>query len=131
MSTAPATAPSTAAATSPHKPGLASALRFATELVAWVATPWALAGVSPVLSVASVVILIGLPTIFCTPGDKPKVVVAAPGYVTVALVVLEMAAAVVSAWLVWPPVAAVAVCMLVVVSVVTELPRWRWLLRHR
>jgi hypothetical protein len=131
MSNAPVTAPSTEAATSPNKPGLASALRFATELVAWVATPWALAGVSPVLSVASVLLLIGLPTIFSTPGDKPKVIVAAPGYVTVALVVVEMAAAVISASLVWPPVAAVPVCMLVAVSVVTELPRWRWLLRHR
>jgi hypothetical protein len=125
------TAPATAAATSSNKPGLASDLRFATELVAWVATPWALAGVSPVLSVASVVILIGLPTIFSTPGDKPKVIVAAPGYVTVALVVVEMAAAVISASLAWPPVAAVAISLLVAVSVVTELPRWRWLLRHR
>ena len=123
------TAPATAAASSPNKPGLASTLRFATELVAWVATPWALASVSPVLSVASLVLLIGLPAIFSTPGDRPNVVVAAPGYVTVALVVLEMVAAVVSAWLVWPPVAGVAVSVLALVSVVTELPRWRWLLR--
>ncbi len=131
MSNAPVTAPATAAAASPNKPGLASTLRFAVELVAWVATPWALASVSPLLSIASVVLLVGLPTIFATPGDKPKVMVAAPGYVTVGLVVLEMSAAVVSSWLIWPPVAAVVVCILVVVSVVTELPRWRWLLRHR
>lgn len=115
---------------SPNRPGPASALRFATELVAWVATPWALADVSPVLSVASVVILIGLPTVFATPGDKPRVMVASPGYVTVALVVLQIVAAVTSAWLAWPPAVAVAVCVLAAASVVTEVPRWRWLLRR-
>lgn len=115
---------------SPNRPGLASALRFATELVAWVATPWALADVSPVLSVASAVILIGLPTVFATPGDKSKVMVASPGYVTVALVALQIVAAVTSAWLAWPPAVAVSVCVLAAASVVTEVPRWRWLLRH-
>ena len=115
---------------SPNRPGLASALRFATELVAWVATPWALAGVSPVLSVASGVILIGLPAVFATPGDKARVMVASPGYVTVALVVLQIVAAVTSAWLAWPPAVAVAVCVLAAASVVAEVPRWRWLLRR-
>ncbi|MET9237223.1 hypothetical protein OIE90_00390 [Streptomyces cellulosae] len=37
----------------------ASALRFATELVAWVATPWALSRQSWVLAVVSVVVRIG------------------------------------------------------------------------
>ncbi|ONI80367.1 hypothetical protein ALI22I_44335 [Saccharothrix sp. ALI-22-I] len=114
---------------SPNRPGVASALRFLTELVAWVATPWALWDVSWVLSVLSVVVLIGLPTVFATPGDKPHVMVPVPGHVTIALVVLQVVAAVVSSWIAWHPVAAGVVTALAVASVVAEQPRWRWLAR--
>ena len=102
-------------------------LRFATELVAWVATPWALAGYSWLLAVLSVVVLIGLPTCFSTPGDKAKVIVAVPGWVTILLVVLQLVAAVVSSWLAWPAWAAIAVSVLAAATVVTEQRRWRWL----
>ncbi|MFB4275629.1 MULTISPECIES: hypothetical protein [unclassified Nonomuraea] len=105
----------------------ASAFRFATELVAWVATPWALAPHSVPLAVLSVVVLIGLPTIFSTPGDKRNVIVAVPGHVTIALVVLHVLAAVAAAWVAWHAVAAALVSVLAVVTVVLELPRWRWL----
>lgn len=108
--------------------GLASVLRFATELVAWVATPWALAGHSWVLAVLSVVVLIGLPTLLATPGDKNSVIVAVPGWVTVLLVLLQLAAAVVSAWFAWPAWAAVLVTLLAAATLVTERPRRRWLL---
>ncbi|SEK85266.1 hypothetical protein [Nonomuraea pusilla] len=104
-----------------------SVFRFATELVAWVATPWALAPHSVALAVLSVVVLIGLPTVFATPGDKRNVLVAVPGYVTIALVVLQLVAAVAASWAAWPTAAAVAVSVLAAVSAVLELPRWRWL----
>lgn len=55
----------------PHA-DLAPVLRFATELCAWVATPWALAGWSVTAAVACVVLLIGLPTVFATPGTRPR-----------------------------------------------------------
>ncbi|MCX2185362.1 hypothetical protein KV205_33375 [Streptomyces sp. SKN60] len=106
----------------------ASVFRFATELVAWVATPWALAGTSWLLAVVSIVVLIGLPTVFATPGDKAQVMVPAPGAVTILLVLLQLVAAVVSAWLAWPVWAAVVVSVLAATTLVTELPRWRWLL---
>jgi hypothetical protein len=115
-------------AQSPNRPGPASALRFATEIVAWIATPWALWHHSWILAVGSVVLLVGLPTVFATPGDKSKVLVPAPGYVTIALVVLQMVAAAVSAWFAWPLPLAIAVWALVGVSAVTEVPRWRWLM---
>ncbi|MFG1701050.1 hypothetical protein [Nonomuraea sp. NPDC049309] len=107
---------------------LASVFRFAVELLAWVATPWALAASSVPLAVLSVVVLIGLPTVFSTPGDKRHVVVAVPGWVTIALVVLHIVAAVAAAWTVWHPVVAGVVTVLGVVTAVLELPRWRWLL---
>ncbi|MEU1226175.1 hypothetical protein [Streptomyces sp. NPDC005828] len=106
----------------------ASALRFATELIAWVATPWALADRSWLLAALSVVVLIGLPTLFSTPGDKNNVIVAVPGWVTILLVLLQLAAAVTSSWLTWPVWAAVPATALAAATVVTERRRWTWLL---
>lgn len=116
---------------SPRRPDVASALRFLTELVAWVATPWALAPHSVPLAVASVILLIGLPTVFATPGDKHQVIVPVPGVVTIALVALQLVAAAVSAWVAWPRPVAVVVTVLALVTVGTELPRWRRLARLR
>lgn len=107
----------------------ASGLRFAMELIAWIATPWALARYSVALSVLSVLVLIGLPTVFSTPGDKKQTLVAVPGWVTIALVVLQLGAAVVSTWMLLPMWLAVLVLVLAVLTVIAELPRWRWLWR--
>ncbi|WP_372404939.1 hypothetical protein [Streptomyces luteireticuli] len=106
----------------------ASALRFATELIAWVATPWALASHSWLLAALSMVVLIGLPTLFSTPGDKTSVIIAVPGWVTILLVLLQLAAAVLSSWFTWPTWAAIAVTFLAATTLVTECRRWRWLL---
>ncbi|WP_123666082.1 hypothetical protein [Actinocorallia herbida] len=110
---------------------VASGLRFGTELVAWVGTPWALAGHSWWAAVVSVVVLIGLPTVFATPGDKTQVIVAVPGWVTVLLVLLQLVAAVVSSWVVWPGWVAAGVAVLAVAALCAELSRWRWLLARR
>ncbi|WP_406473044.1 hypothetical protein [Streptomyces platensis] len=110
----------------------ASAVRFATELVAWVATPWALADHSWLLAVLSVVILIGLPTLLSTPGDKANVIIAVPGWATILLVLLQLAAAVTSSWLAWPAWAAVPVTVLATAALITEHRRWHWLISaHR
>ncbi|MFJ4513914.1 hypothetical protein [Streptomyces sp. NPDC088816] len=106
---------------------VASALRFGAELVAWVATPWALSKYSWVLAVLAVVVLIGLPTVFSTPGDKTQVIIPVPGTVTILLVLLQLAAAVIAAWSAWPAYAAVLVSLLVAATLVTERHRWRWL----
>jgi hypothetical protein len=108
----------------------ASALRFTVELAAWVATPWALARHSWLLAVLSLVVLIGLPAVLSTPGDKSDkaaVIIAVPGWVTILMVLLQLVAAVVSAWLVWPAWVAVVVALLAVAALVTERRRWRWL----
>ncbi|MDX3800514.1 hypothetical protein [Streptomyces sp. AK04-3B] len=107
---------------------IASVLRFAAELVAWVTTAWALSTYSWLLAVAAVVILVGLPTVFSTPGDKKQVIVPVPGAVTVLLVLLQLAAATIAAWAVWPAYAAVLVSLLVATTLVTERRRWQWLL---
>ncbi|MEV0644165.1 hypothetical protein AB0I28_02765 [Phytomonospora sp. NPDC050363] len=115
----------------PEPPRGVAPVRFLMEIVAWVAVPWALVPVSIPLAVLAVIVLIGLPTVFQTPGDKPRVMVPAPGYVTVGLLVLQLAAGIAAAWLAWwPPVAAV-VTLLAAVTVVTEMRRWRWLLAEK
>ena len=106
---------------------IASVLRFSTELIAWVATPWALSGRSWLLAALAVVILIGLPTVFSTPGDKAQVIIPVPGSATILLVLLQLAAAVISTWLAWPAWAAVLVSVLAAATLVTERRRWRWL----
>ncbi|MFD5471501.1 hypothetical protein [Streptomyces sp. NPDC127105] len=106
---------------------IASALRFTAELVAWVATPWALSKYSWVLAVLAVVVLIGLPTVFSTPGDKKQVIIPVSGTVTILLVLLQLAAAVIASWSAWPAYAAVLVSLLVAATLVTERHRWRWL----
>ncbi|MGI5137416.1 MULTISPECIES: hypothetical protein [unclassified Streptomyces] len=105
-----------------------SVLRFAAELVAWVATPWALSKYSWLLAVLAVVVLIGLPTVFSTPGDKAQVIIPVSGAVTILLVLLQLAAAAIAAWSAWPSYAAVLVSLLVATTLVTEHQRWRWLL---
>ncbi|MFJ4205517.1 hypothetical protein ACIP2Y_38585 [Streptomyces sviceus] len=107
---------------------IASVLRFAAELVAWVATPWALSAYSWLLAGLAVVVLIGLPTVFSTPGDKRQVIIPVSGTVTILLVLLQLAAAAIAAWWVWPVYAAVLVSLLVFTTLVTERHRWRWLL---
>ncbi|WP_331717308.1 hypothetical protein [Yinghuangia sp. ASG 101] len=94
------------------------------------ATPWALAGESVPLAVAATVVLIGLPTVFSTPGDKHHVPVAVPGVASAAIVILHVAAAVAAAWFAWPRWAAVAVIVLAVITLATERAHLRWLIRQ-
>jgi hypothetical protein len=94
-------------------------------MVAWVATPWALATHSPLLAGVALLLLIGLPTVFVTPGDRVKVLVPVPGAVAVGLNIVQLFAAVVSAWAAWPVPVALLVWLLVIVTIYAELPRWR------
>lgn len=119
-----------AAPARPDRPA-AAPLRFATELVAWTATPWALAPHSVPLAVAAVALLIGLPAVLATPGDKKQVVVAVPGMVTIGLVLLQVGAAVAASWFAWPAPAAVAVTVLAAACLLLEQPRWRRLAATR
>ena len=109
---------------------LASALRFGTELIAWVATPWAIGPHSIPLAVVADILLIGLPTVFGTPGDKRQVMVAVPWYGTIGLVLLQLVAAVAASWVAWPMPVALVVTALAAATVVTEQPRWRALRRQ-
>lgn len=124
--------PARAGTRPPGHDTLDGGLRFLAELIAWVATPWALWPHSIPLAVGAVVLLIALPAVFSTPGDRPggDGPVAAPGIVTILLVLLQLVAASLAAWAIWPAGIAVAVTVLCVGVVATEQPRWRALTRR-
>ena len=105
-------------------------LRFAAELTAMVATAWALWPVSIPLAIAAAVVLIALPAVFSTPGDRPGGggPIAVPGVVTILFVVIDLAAATVAAWVVWPWWLALAVTILCLVVIGTEQTRWKALI---
>ena len=111
----------------PGHDNLRGGFRFSAELIAMTATPWALWHYSILLAIASVVILIGLPAIFGTPGDRPgaDAPVAVPGGATIAIVLLHLTAATVASWLIWPWWLAAAVTALCLVVIGTEQTRWK------
>src|SRR5882757_3743621 len=84
-----------------------SAPRFAVELIAWTAAPWALASRSVLLAIAAVVLLIGIPTLFGTLGGKnQRPIIAIPGALTSVVELLQTAVAIIASWAAWPPAVA-------------------------
>jgi len=113
----------------PYDTPLSSGLRFLVEVIAWVAGPWAAATQNFWLFIPAAVVLIGLPAIFSTRGDKRNIVVATPGPLRALLELGLQVVAVGAAWVVWPAWLAVASTIVVIAAVATGIPRTMWLLR--
>jgi hypothetical protein len=121
----------TQGADSPNRVNAASGLRFLTELIGWTATPWAMHRFGWAAAVAALLVLVGLPAVVGTPGDRPfDPPVPIPGAAMLVLVLLEAAAAAVSPWFAWPLWAAAVSTGLTATSLALEFPRHRWLLHH-
>lgn len=103
--------------------------RFGVELIAWIAGPWAAADItgSAWAAIPAVLILLALPSVFSTPGDKHQVIVATPGGARLVIELLLHAVAIVGAWIVWPPWAAMLSTLTAGISLVSGMPRARWL----
>lgn len=76
---------------------------------------------------AALLVLIGLPAVFNTPGDKRTTGVPTPGPIRIGIEALLLATAIGSALVVWPTWAAALVTVLGIALVLTGLPRYRWL----
>lgn len=113
----------------PHDTLVSGALRFLVEIIAWVAGPWAVAQISLWLVVPVLVILVGMPAVFSTVGDKRKVIVPTPGPVRVLIELLLYVVAVGGAWIAWPIVPAIVSTVIVIAALATGIPRTMWLLR--
>jgi len=115
---------------SPYDTATSAGFRFATELVSWVAGPWAAADLtgSGWAAIPALIILMGLPSVFSTTGDKKQVIVATPGPLRLVLEIVLMAVAAIAAWIVWPTWLAVVVSIAVAGAVVSGWLRAKWLL---
>jgi hypothetical protein len=113
----------------PYDTPLSGGLRFLAELIAWIAGTWAAAQVSVLLAIPVLLVLVGLPAVFSTPGDKRQVIVPTPGPARVLLELALYLVAVVCAWFLWSTWMAVFSSLIVAAAIVTGLPRLRWLLR--
>lgn len=112
---------------------LSGASRFAIEVVAWVAGPWAAADLTGtwLMTIPALAILVALPGVFSTLGDKKHVVVAVPGPVRLLIEVILSAVAIASAALVWTFVGGIIVAAVVVVMFITGAKRAKWLLSNK
>ena len=113
----------------PFDTPVSAGLRFFVEVIAWVAGPWAAAQLSPWLIVPVLILLVGLPAIFSTPGDKKQIVVATPGPLRVILELGLHAVAIAAPWVIWPVWLAGAATFVVAAALAAGIPRTLWLLR--
>ncbi|MCH8009052.1 MAG: hypothetical protein IIC91_09325 [Chloroflexi bacterium] len=113
----------------PYDTPLSSGLRFLVEVIAWVAGPWAAAQQSIWLIAPVLVVLVGLPAVFSTRGDKRSVLVATPGPLRVLIELGLHVVAIAGSWVVWPAWLAVAATVVVAAALALGTPRMMWLLR--
>lgn len=108
-----------------------SGFRFLIEVAAWIGGPWAAVDVVGAwwAAVPTALVLLLLPALFNTPGDKNTTGIPTPGPIRIGIEALLLAAAVYGAWRVWPVWLAVGVCVSGGLMIVLGIPRYRWLLR--
>ena len=106
--------------------------RFAIELVASIASPWVAADLAGnwLAAIPALAVLVALPGVFSTTGDKRHVAVAAPGRIRFLIEVLLSAIAVASTLVVWTYIGAIMVAIGVILMFVTGAPRAKWLLSN-
>ncbi len=114
---------------SPFDTVASSATRFVIEIVAWIAGPWAAADLlgSRWWALPTAVVLLALPALFNTPGDKKTTGIPTPGPIRILIEMLLLAAAIAGAWVVWPPWAAILVTLVGVALLTTGRSRYKWL----
>jgi hypothetical protein len=114
----------------PYDTPASAALRFAVELVAWIAGPMAVAHLadSGWAAIPTLAVLVAVPAVFSTPGDKKQVIVPVSGLTRAIIEWGLHAVAALGAYIAWPTLLAVATVLLVCVSLVIGTARTLWLL---
>jgi hypothetical protein len=100
-----------------------------SELIAWIAGPWAVANYSKWLVLPALILLVGLPSIFSTSNDKNQVVVPTPGPTRVAIELFLYLVAAVAPWFVWSQTVSAVAVGIVIATIVAGVPRIGWLMR--
>lgn len=96
-------------------------------MIAWIAGPWAVAQLtgSVVAAIVAAIVLVGVPAVFSTPGDKNLVVVPTPGRARVAIELVLVLVAVAASAIVWPFWARIPIVVLALVMLASNGPRLR------
>jgi len=115
---------------SPYDTVASAGLRFAVEIIAWVAGPMAAAELADNgwAAIPTLVVLVAIPAVFSTPGDKKQIVVATPGRFRVLIEFGLHAVAAFGAYVTWPTLLAVVAILVICGSLVAGTPRMLWLL---
>lgn len=102
-------------------------------MLAWVAGPWAATEIvgTWMAAIPTLAVLVALPGIFSTVGDKRHVVVAVSGRVRFSIELLLVGIAVYSAFLIWEVAGGTIVAIIAAAMLITGIPRNRWLLSNR
>jgi hypothetical protein len=112
----------------PHDTPVSAGLRFLSELIAWVAGPWAITLVSSWLVLPAIVLLVGLPGVFSTINDKRNVIVPTPGPVRVGIELFLYSVAIIAPWFVWSTIVSIIATGIVIAALVTGIARMSWLM---
>jgi hypothetical protein len=112
---------------------LSGASRFAIEVVAWVAGPWAAADLTGnwLMTIPALAILVALPGVFSTTGDKKHVVVAVPGPVRLLIEIFLAVVAIASAAIVWTFIGGIIVTVVAAIMFVAGAKRAKWLFSNK
>ena len=113
----------------PYDTPVSAGLRFLSEIVTWVAGPWAAATYAGWLFLPVLVVLVGLPSVFSTKNDKRTIVVATPGPVRVGIELLLYLVAMIAPWFIWSTAVSAVAVGIVVASILTGIPRFLWLMK--
>jgi hypothetical protein len=103
--------------------------RFVIEIAAWVAGPWAAADITGTwfAAIPVLAILVALPGVFSTTGDKRHVVVAVPGRIRLLIEIVLAVVAIYSALTVWTYIGGIIVVVIALITFVSGATRARWL----
>lgn len=113
----------------PYDTVVSASLRFLSEIIAWVAGPWAIGLFSKWLVLPALIVLVGLPAVFSTHNDKRNVVVSTPGPIRIVLELLLYSVAIVAPWFVWPAALSGLAAGIAVASLAAGIPRLQWLMK--
>ncbi len=106
---------------------VSAGLRFLSELIAWIAGPWAVALLSNWLVLPALFLLVLLPAVFSTQNDKRQIIVSTPGPIRIGIEVLLYSVAAVAPWYVWSAPASGLALGIVIASIALGMPRFLWL----
>ena len=114
----------------PYDTPVSSGLRFLMDLAAWIAVPWwAWEASGPISGIPTFLILLAIPAVFSTTGDKWQVIVPTPGPIRLVIELGLFAVAVLGASLAWSPYSGVAVSVIAVLALLSGCRRMTWLLK--